>query len=78
MRPRLDMSALISELCERDVSEIDWYGVGPSPSVPKEGTVPNEDLSRAMQLLQGLMTSEDFSKYEKMVSPPKREESQRS
>ena len=24
VRPRLDMSALISELCERDVPEIDW------------------------------------------------------
>ena len=24
MRPRLDMNALISELCERDVPETDW------------------------------------------------------
>ena len=24
VRPRLEMSALISELCERDVPEIDW------------------------------------------------------
>ena len=24
IRPRLDMSALISEWCERDVLEIDW------------------------------------------------------
>ena len=24
VRPRLDMSALINELCERDVPEIDW------------------------------------------------------
>ena len=27
--------------------------VGPSPSTPKEGSVPNEDLFRALQLLQG-------------------------
>ena len=27
-RPRLDMSALISELCERDVPEIDWEKLG--------------------------------------------------
>ena len=49
-------------------------GVGPSPSGPKEGTVPNEDMIRALQLLQGLTSTEDFSKYEKMVSPPKKEE----
>ena len=24
VRPRMDMSALINELCERDVPEIDW------------------------------------------------------
>ena len=48
--------------------------VGPSPSTPKEGTVPNEDMVRALQLLQGVVTAEDFSKYEKMVSPPKKEE----
>ena len=27
-RPRLDISALISELCERDVPEIDWERLG--------------------------------------------------
>ena len=28
IRPRLDTSALISELCERDVPEIDWEKLG--------------------------------------------------
>ena len=48
-------------------------GVGPSPSA-QEGTAPNEDMIRALKLLQGLLSAEDFSKYEKMVSPPKKEE----
>ena len=32
VRPRLDMSALISELCERDVPEIDWEKLGENRS----------------------------------------------
>ena len=28
VRPRLDMSALFSELCGRDVPEIDWEKLG--------------------------------------------------
>ena len=46
-------------------------GVGPSPSASKEDGVPNEDMMKGLQLLQGLMSAEDFPKYEKMVSPTK-------
>ena len=36
--------------------------------------MPSEDLITALQLLQGVMSSEDFSQSEKLVSPPKKEE----
>ena len=35
--------------------------------------MPNEDLIEALQLLQGVMTSEDVSTYEKLVRTPKKE-----
>ena len=45
-------------------------GVGPSPSA-QEGTAHNEDMIKALKLLQSVMSAEDFSKYEKMVLPSK-------
>ena len=44
---------------------------GPSPS-DQEGTAPS-DIIKALKLLQSVMSAEDFSKYEKMVWPPKKE-----
>ena len=34
--------------------------------------MPNEDLIKALQLFQGVMTSEDVSTYEKLVATPKK------
>ena len=49
-------------------------GVVTSLSSSTEGPVPEEDLFEALQLHQGVMTSEDFSEYEMLVTPPKKEE----
>ena len=35
------------------------------------------DLSRALQLLQSVLSPEDFSKYEKVLSRPKAEKAKR-
>ena len=41
--------------------------------------MPHEDLIQALQLFQGVMTSEDVSTYEKLMATPKKEvESQTS
>ena len=48
-------------------------GVGPSHSA-SENKVASEDWLEALQLLQTVMSAEDFFKYEKMVVLPKREE----
>ena len=47
--------------------------LGPSPSA-QEGTASSEDLIKALRLLQSVMSPEDFSKFEKMVLPPRKEE----
>ena len=47
--------------------------VGPSPS-STEGQVPDADLIKALQLLQGVVASEDFSKNEKLVTTTKKED----
>ena len=36
---------------------------------------PSEELVKALQLLQGVLTPEDFSKYEKKLVPPKNSKS---
>ena len=48
-------------------------GLGPSPFA-QEGNAPNEDMIKALILLQSVMSTEDFSEHEKMVLPPKKEE----
>ena len=42
-------------------------GVGPSPSTAADTSVPCQDLMKALQLLQSVMSAEDFSQHEKMV-----------
>ena len=36
--------------------------------------VPGEDMVEALQLLWSVMSAQDFCKYEKLVSPPKKRE----
>ena len=49
-------------------------GVG-SPPTPESPPPPqSEELVKALQLLQGVKTPEDFSKYEKKLVPPKQQE----
>ena len=44
----------------------------PTPETPL--LPPSEDLVKALQLLQSVLTLEDFSKYEKKLVPPKQQE----
>ena len=46
-------------------------GVGSPPSPESPPSPPSEELVKALQLLQGVLTPEDFSKYEKKLVPPK-------
>ena len=48
-------------------------GVG-TPPLAADSHAASDDLLRALKLLQAVMSAEDFSKYEKMVLPPSREE----
>ena len=48
-------------------------GVGTPPKDADSAVLPG-DLFGALKLLQTVMSEEDFSKYEKMVVPPSREE----
>ena len=48
-------------------------GVG-TPPAATDSPVANGDLLGALKLLQTVMSAEDFSKYEKMVVPPSKEE----
>ena len=46
-------------------------GVGSPPTLPLP---PSEELVKALQLLQSVLTPEDFSKYVKKLVPPKQQE----
>ena len=48
-------------------------GVGTPPGDADSSVLPG-DLLGALKLLQTVMSAEDFSKYEKMVTPPSEEE----
>ena len=48
-------------------------GVGTPPGDTDSSVLPG-DLLGALKLLQTVMSAEDFSKYEKMVTPPSKEE----
>ena len=48
-------------------------GVG-TPPAATGSPVASGDLLEALKLLQTVMSAEDFSKYEKMVLPPSKEE----
>ena len=47
-------------------------GGPPTPETPP--LPPSEELVKALQLLQSVLTPEDFSKYEKKLVPPKQQE----
>ena len=49
-----------------------WVGSPPTPETPP--LPPSEDLVKALQLLQSVLTLEDFSKYLKKLVPPKQQE----
>ena len=49
-------------------------GVGSPPTPETPPSPPSEDLVKAVQLLQSVLTPEDFSKYEKKLVPPKQQE----
>ena len=49
-------------------------GVGSPPTPESPPTPPPEELVKALQLLQSILTPEDFSKYEKKLGPPKQQE----
>ena len=49
-------------------------GVGSPPMSESPPSPPSEELVKALQLLQGVLTPEDFSKYEKKLVPPKQQE----
>ena len=49
-------------------------GVGSPPPPESSPSPPSEELVKALQLLQGFLTPEDFSKYEKKLVPPKQQE----
>ena len=48
-------------------------GVGSPPGAADSPVAPG-DLLGALKLFQTVMSAEDFSKYEKMVVPPSKEE----
>ena len=52
-------------------------GVGPFNASKTEDAGGNSDLIRALQLLQSILSPEDFSKYEKVLAPPKAEKAKR-
>ena len=49
-------------------------GVGSPPTPDSPPSPPSEELVKALQLLQSVLTPEDFSKYEKKLVPPKQQE----
>ena len=49
-------------------------GVGSPPTPESAPSPPSEELVKALQLIQGILTPEDFSKYEKKLVPPKQQE----
>ena len=49
-------------------------GVGSPPTPESPPSPPSEELVKALQLLQSVLTLEDFSKYEKKLVPPKQQE----
>ena len=49
-------------------------GVGSPPPPETPPSPPPEELVKALQLLQCILTPEDFSKYEKKLGPPKQQE----
>ena len=49
-------------------------GVGNPPTPKSPPSPPSEELVKAFQLLQSVLTPEDFSKYEKKLVPPKQQE----
>ena len=50
-------------------------GVGSPPAPETPPSPPSEELVKALQLLQSVLTPEDFSKYEKKLVPQKQQES---
>ena len=49
-------------------------GVGSPPTPESPPSPPSEELVKALQLLQSVLTPEDFSKYEKKLVPPRQQE----
>ena len=50
-------------------------GAGSPPTPESPPSPPSEELVKALQLLQSVLTPEDFfSKYEKKLVPPKQQE----
>ena len=49
-------------------------GVGSPPAPETPPSPPSEELVKALQLLQSVLSPEDFSKYEKKRVPPKQQE----
>ena len=49
-------------------------GVGSPPTPETPPLPPSDELVKALQLLQSVLTPEDFSKYEKKLVPPKQQE----
>ena len=49
-------------------------GVGSPPTPETPSSLPSEELVKALQLLQSVLTPEDFSKSEKELVPPKPQE----
>ena len=49
-------------------------GVGSPPTPESPPSPPSEELLKALQLFQSVLTPEDFSKYEKKLVPPKQQE----
>ena len=49
-------------------------GVGSPPAPETPPSPPSEELVKALQLLQSVLSPEDFSKFEKKLVPPKKQE----
>ena len=49
-------------------------GAGSPPTPESPPSPPSEELVKALQLLQSVLTPEDFSKYDKKFVPPKQQE----
>ena len=54
------------------VSTLRCWDMEPMPSIAADASVPIRDLVNALQLLQSVMSVEDFSMYEKLVLPSER------